>query len=256
MTKLFLKAANALISLIEICLLCLAGIYAVYALWDNQRIYTNAGDIQAEMQEIKPEIQEDGGASFEELLAVNPDVCAWVTLDNTQIDYPVLQGEDNLSYINTDVYGDFALSGSIFLDSRNEKDFSDTFSLLYGHHMEQDLMFGDLDLYADETFFNENFSGTLMLPDRSYQLTVFAYLLTDAGNKNIFEPGQWKNDTVSELFSYLTENSLYLRQETLTKLEQEENPQILAFSTCSSDYTDARTVVLASMKPVVGEEQS
>ena len=63
----------------------------------------------------KPDTAEDGGASFEELRAVNPDVCAWLTLDHTNIDQPILQGKDNLSYINTDVYGNFAMAGSCLL---------------------------------------------------------------------------------------------------------------------------------------------
>ena len=71
----------------------------------------------------------DNPASFEELLGINPDVCAWVTLDNTAIDYPVVQGEDNFTYVNTDVYGDFSLAGSIFLDVNCDKNFTDPYSL-------------------------------------------------------------------------------------------------------------------------------
>ena len=73
--------------------------------------------------------QDQDKASFEELLAINPDVCAWVSLDNTKVDYPVLQGANNMIYLNQDVYGDFALAGSIFLDSRNDRTFSDRYSL-------------------------------------------------------------------------------------------------------------------------------
>ena len=57
--------------------------------------------MQAELLSLKPKINGDGmqgaGPTFEELLAINPDVCAWVTLDNTRVDYPVLQGETNLT---------------------------------------------------------------------------------------------------------------------------------------------------------------
>lgn len=154
--------------------MCVAGVYAAYALWDNNRIYSAANDVQADMVKIKPAVEEDGGASFEELLAINRDVCGWVTLDNTKIDHPVLQDSTNLTYINRDVYGNFALAGSIFLDTRNERDFSDAYSLLYGHHMENSGMFGDLDLYKDQTFFDENSAGMLILPDRAYNLEIFA----------------------------------------------------------------------------------
>ena len=152
----FLRAANALVSFVVALCLCTAGLYSVYALWDNSRVYSAAEDVRADMMKLKPTVIEAGGASFEELLTVNPDVCAWVTIDNTNIDYPVLQGATNLTYINTDVYGNFAMAGSIFLDSRSDRGFGDTYSLLYGHHMANGNMFGDLDKFEEETFFRKN----------------------------------------------------------------------------------------------------
>lgn len=114
--KVLLKAANFCVSLVVILTMCAAGAFSVYALWDNSQVYRAAGDVQASMLHLKPQADPTAaeGPTFDELLAVNPDVCAWLTLDGTNIDYPVLQGESNLSYINTDVYGNFALAGSIF----------------------------------------------------------------------------------------------------------------------------------------------
>lgn len=248
MSRWILKAANSIVNLVVILCLSVAGIYAAYALWDNSRIYTAADNVQADMMQFKPVAEEDGGASFEELLKINPDVCAWVTLDGTKIDYPVVQGETNLTYINKDVYGDFALAGSIYLDTRNQRDFSDTYSLLYGHHMENSGMFGDLDLYKEEKFFNENSTGMLVLPDSAYKLEIFACLLTKAGEEKIFNPEQWQTD-IDDLISFAEENKLYLREEMINRLKQMEHPQILACTTCSTEFTDARTIILAVMEP-------
>lgn len=87
------------------------------------QVYASVDDIQSQLLKYKPTPGEDNGPTFEELRAINPDVCAWITLDGTKIDYPVLQGEDNLTYINKDVYGNFALAGSIFLDSNCDRSF-------------------------------------------------------------------------------------------------------------------------------------
>ena len=57
-------------------------------------------------------------------MAINKDVAGWITIDDTHIDYPVVQGKDDMEYINKDVYGEFSLSGSIFLSCMNKKDFS------------------------------------------------------------------------------------------------------------------------------------
>ena len=193
--------------------------------------------------------QKDGGASFEELRKINPDVCGWITLDHTKIDYPILQGEDNLTYINTDVYGDFALSGSIFLDSGCDRNFQGKYSLLYGHHMAEHKMFGDLDLYRKKKFFNKSTTGTLILPDRSYKLEIFACMQVSASEDSIFATGKWQADT-SGLVDFVRKNAEHVHQQTMDNIGKSEDfSQILAMSTCSSEFTDARTVLLAVMKP-------
>lgn len=251
MARWFLKAADSLLNLFVILALCIAGSYAGYALWDNGQVYAAAQNVQADMIKLKPVIADDGeeGASFEELLAVNQDVCAWVTIDNTKIDFPVLQGETNLTYINKDVYGNFALAGSIFLDSRNSRDFHDTVSLLYGHHMDEGDMFGDLDKFKDEAFFTENKTGLLILPDRVYDLEIFACILVSASEDVIFEPQEHKAD-IHRLLDFTKQNAIHYDADKITELSQTDGEkQILLLSTCSSEFTDARTIVLTEMKP-------
>lgn len=249
-----LKAANGLVSFIVTLCLCIAGLYSVYALWDNNQVYAAAENVQADMARLKPAIvEEEEGASFEELLAINSDVCAWISIDSTNIDFPVLQGETNLSYINTDVYGNFALAGSIFLDSRNDREFHDTFSLLYGHHMANSNMFGDLDKFKEEAFFEKNKTGTLILPDRIYDLEIYACLLVSASEDMIFEP-QKHNGDITALLNYAERNALYYDAGEIEELrDAAEDVQILALSTCSTEFTDARTIILTEMKPHVSE---
>lgn len=262
MSRAILKLINGLVSCVTVLALLLAGGYAAYCLWDNNQIYAAAENVQAELLSLKPKINGDGtqGAAptFEELLAINPDVCAWVTLDNTRVDYPVLQGETNLTYINQDVYGDFALAGSIYLDSRNDSSFADAYSVLYGHHMENGRMFGDLDLYKDESFFKKNQTGTLILPDRAYDLDIFACLLVNASEDRIFTPSRWDKG-VEGLLSYVEAEALYFNAETIGDLRERiqdgASPQILALTTCASEFTDARTIVLASMNDYSQEDR-
>lgn len=260
MARSFLKLCNGFISLVVFLTLLTAGTYAAYCLWDNNQIYAAAEDVQAELMHLKPKVGDDAdtGPTFEELLAINPDACAWVTLDNTRIDQPVLQGNTNLDYINTDVYGNFALAGSIFLDSRNDRNYADTYSVLYGHHMESGGMFGDLDLYKDEAFFRANQTGTLILPDRTYSLQVFACLLVQASEERIFDPSTWDKGVMG-LLDYAESEALYIAPETIaelrTRIEAGETPQVLAFTTCASEFTDARTIVLAAMNDTSQENR-
>ena len=140
-----LRAANGLLDGVTALLVLLAVVWSGYALWDNSRVYAAADNVQAGLLAFKPQPQEDNSLSFGQLRDINPDVCGWLTLDGTAIDYPVVQGESNFTYLNTDVYGSFALAGSIFLDVDCDADLSGRYSLIYGHHMENGRMFGDLD---------------------------------------------------------------------------------------------------------------
>ena len=249
-----LKVIDGCVSFALSLVLLIAGMYAGYCLWDNHQIYSAAENVQAELLNLKPQISEETdeptGPTFDELLAVNSDVCAWITLENTQIDYPVLQGETNLNYINTDVYGNFALAGSIFLDARSDRTFVEPYAVLYGHHMENSGMFGDLDLYKDKRFFAENRAGTLILPDRVCPLQVFACMLVSASEERVFNPALWA-DGVAGLLDYAQAEALCFDEQTALQLRARinagESPQVLALTTCASEFTDARTIVLAAM---------
>ena len=246
-SKLILKAANTLVSYVVVISLCVSGLYAGYALWDNSLVYAAIDDVQADMLKLKPGTEE-GQPSFDELLAINPDIVGWVTIDNTIMDYPIVQGETNLSYINKDIYGEFALAGSIFLDSRNDSLFGEDYSLLYGHSISSGRMFADINLYKEESFFKENQSGSLLTLEGSYDLKIFATLVVPSNEVEIFNPTVWLDD-IDELVDYADRTALYLNEDTIQEMRGMDDFKILALTTCSFEFTDARTVILAVMEP-------
>ena len=87
-------------------------LYGGYSLWDTARIYGNAA-VGEELLKYKPTSETEGEhLSLQELALINPDTRGWLTIPDTHIDYPVLQGNDDMEYINKDVFGEFSLSGS------------------------------------------------------------------------------------------------------------------------------------------------
>ena len=136
--------------LVIICLLPTI-LFSLYSIWDDNHIYNQADSSLFEM--YRPDSKNS--LSFEELKKINPEVFGWLTVKNTHIDYPLVQGENNSKYVNTDVKGEFSLSGSIFLDCRNKNDFSNMNNIIYGHHMQKKMMFGELDLYKEKKYFDK-----------------------------------------------------------------------------------------------------
>ena len=152
MSEKTVRAANRVVSIFTGCLMAVLFLYGGYSLWDTWRIYHGAF-VDDELMELKPVKGEDANPSLQDLQNINADVCAWLTIDDTGIDYPVVRGKDDMEYINKDVYGNFALSGSIFLSSANQPDFTDPYNLIYGHHMSNGAMFGDVVEFTDEAYF-------------------------------------------------------------------------------------------------------
>ncbi len=87
---------------------------------------------------------------WEELKAINEDIVAWIHIPDTNINYPVLHGETNDTYIYHDLNKNYSIGGSIFIEANNSGDFSDDNTILYGHNMKNDSMFGDLVSFLED----------------------------------------------------------------------------------------------------------
>lgn len=96
---------------------------------------------------------------FDELKEQNPDIVAWIRSDNpesTGIDYLVLYSGDNEKYLRRDLYGEEHIAGSIFLEGLNQPDFTDYYTILYGHNMNDGSMFGGLKKYKEKEFWEDS----------------------------------------------------------------------------------------------------
>jgi sortase B len=242
--------ADRVLSVIIALCLIIGFLYSAYALWDNWLIYHGAG-VDSDLLKYKPSLTggADSDLTLADLLEINPDVCAWLTVDDTNIDYPVVQGKTNLEYINKDVYGEYSLSGSVFLDCRNTNDFSDSYSLLYAHHMEGKVMFGELPEFQEEEYFRTHTSGTLSTLNHNYSIAWFACIYTDAYDDYIFQinGANMSQEKKEKLLSYLKEKAVQYRElENLTS-----DDQLLALSTCSDMTTNGRVVLFGRMTEIV-----
>ncbi len=170
------RMGDRLISFIAMILVLGMMLYGGYSLLDNWRL-SQAG-FGSDLMKYKPAPGQSW--SMAELVATNKDVIGWITIDDTHIDQPIVQGKDDMEYVNKDPLGEFSLSGSIFLSCLNSLDFSDPYSLMYGHHMENGGMFGDLTKFLKKDYFDDHKTGTLYSLDSQWDIEVFAVLKTDA----------------------------------------------------------------------------
>lgn len=233
-----LKAVGAIDWATDIVLefiLIIALTFGVYSLWDSQQVYEAADS--ANYTAYRPEVNDT--LSFEELQQINPEVIGWLTVNDTPIDYPITQTDNNEKYVNTNAEGQYTLSGSVFLDYRNSSNFDDFNSILYGHHMEKKLMFGSLSDFADKKYFDSHEYGNLFFNGANHGVEFFALVLTDAYNDNMFSPAIREKEHQQEFIDYLFSNAKHLRNTSVTT---EDN--LLLLSTCTNDITNGRYILV------------
>ena len=227
------SAVNRIVAIL--CLLLF--LICLYAMIDAVNVYLNAND--KSVLKYKPQL----GHGSEALGELSDDAVAWLTIDNTSIDYPVMQGRNNEEYINKDPFGEFSLSGSIFLDSRNRGDFSDPYSILYGHHMEHGAMFGSLDNFIKQEYFDQHRTGTLITTSgQDYTIRLFAACKADATEKTVFDPPDSTNE---ELLQYLKQHAAVFEPQGV-----DAHSRILAMTTCQSAESIERMIVFGILTPV------
>lgn len=233
------RLANSAVDTAVLLVILLLVAVGCYAMWDSRQVYQAAG---AARYEVYKPTEENGGLSFQELRAANPEVFAWLTVYGTRIDYPVVQGPDNMKYINTNAEGLYSLSGAIFLDCRSSKDFSDFSSILYGHHMEKSTMFGEIGSFADKAFFDARPYGMLYYGGREHGLEFFAFVHTDAYDGTVYRTNIAGEEAQAAYLRLLLSKALHTRDIQVTAQDR-----IVLLSTCSASSTNGRDILVAKI---------
>ena len=239
------KAGDKVLSLLAIVLMVTMLAFGGYSLWDTY-VTMSGAFLKGDLLKYKPSADdpEQTRLSLEELLKINPDTRGWITIDGTHIDYPMVQGKDDMEYVNKSVTGEFTLSGAIFLSAYNKADYSDPYMLTYGHHMDNGGMYGDVMEYVDADYFSQHNTGNLFMPDgRARKMEVFACIECDAYDHMIYSVED-KKGNIRNLVDYLKKNSTNFRD-----IGMKQGAQVMALSTCVSLETNGRVVVLARVNP-------
>ena len=178
---------------------------------------------------------------FAALQAENPDIVAWITLDGTVIDYPILcrQGDD--AYYHTrNVKGENSAAGSIYIQSSyNKTDFSDFHTVIYGHNMRNGSMFAALHKFEDESFFDAHDTIVIYTPTQKLTYTIFAaYARDDAHLMRKFD-----YSTAEGRQAFLDE--IKTHKGSFRDVDLNTDSHIITLSTCIGSADDQRYILQA-----------
>ena len=177
---------------------------------------------------------------FAGLKATAPDTVGWLQVDGLKISYPIVQGDDNDQYLHHAPDGTYANSGSIFLDAGSRADFSDAYSLIYGHNMKDRSMFGSLREYKSADFYAQTGGGiTLYTPEHAWRYQIFSVRVV-ADNDETYTLGYAHDDIFGTFITSMKAKSLYD-----TGVDVTRDDTVLALSTCTGKDGEQRLVAFA-----------
>lgn len=157
----------------------------------------------------------------------NKDVVGWIVFDNMELSYPIMQGADNAYYLTHTFSGETNSAGSIFMEAANSSDFSDCHTILYGHNMKNQTMFGQLKKYRTEDFYKGHEYFAIYTENEIYRYQIFAYYdISEFGD--IYTIGFEPDEEFAAFIGDMKKRSYYD-----TGVEVTGQDRVITLSTCS-----------------------
>lgn len=178
-----------------------------------------------------------------QMMKTYPNMVGWIRGEDIQIDYPIMQTDDNSFYLNHLPDGSANKQGSIFLDRSVNSDFSSPVSIIYGHMVQDGEMFGELKNYRKQDFYEEHSELELYTLEGKKSIVLLAAYLVD-GSSN---PYPKDFDTSESFYSYIEEiQSKSFFQSNVTAVSGDK---LVILSTCAYDFEDARLAIVGYVSP-------
>lgn len=209
------------------------------------------GDDSGDSDDNKPKV--DDVINWDELLKINDEIVGWIEIDNTKVDYPVLwHKEDNRNYqyyLSHNYKGDYDSFGSVFIDYRCEKGTDSKNIVVHGHHIQDGSMFGDLMKYGGTTgnldFYKESPTIEFDTPEAQGTYKIISVFKTNTlssqGEFFNYMIGDFQNE--KDFMNYVY--NVRVRSLFNCPVDVNEDDELLTLSTCSYEFTNFRTVIVA-----------
>lgn len=228
-----------------IALLAVLGIS--YLLFQNAKQTKETQDLNVQLVELRQEAEteEDNTDWSKGMLDINSDYKGWLTIYGTQISEPVVQGETNETYLRTNINGEHAEAGTLFLDETTDLS-QDGNLIIYGHKMNDGTMFGTLDKFEDEEFFDNN--GTVCWESEKgkeyYQIFALLVLPGYSTAPDFIDLQAWNNvldeEQTADMLNTIADRASIFRGESFNL----EKDKYIFLVTCDYSINNGRLVLV------------
>lgn len=201
------------------------------------RKVSEAADVRSDAKEEKDKLSVD----FDRLEKINKDVKAWIYSEGTNINYPVVQTDNNEKYLIQMFDLQWNGCGSLFIDYRCKNPFKDFSTIIYGHRMKDGSMFGSFGKYRKQNYFDSHKELEIKTKTGNYRLKLFAVITVPATSGLL----NTQPRTTLEKKKFLGE--IKKLNTITTDLDISPRENIVLLSTCTYEFEDARLVLCGKL---------
>lgn len=229
----------------DIIIFCLLGIVAFsgFKLYTMYKDYKVGRDIYNKIAEAAMPQGFNGEIDFDSLREINSDIVAWIYYESTNINYPIVQGSDNDYYLHITFEGTWAIGGTLFVDAITEDPFNQFNTIVYGHHMQDHSMFGDIKDLKDPEYAKKHPQFELITPDQKYHMKICAFL-NQPSDSEIYTTNFHADGDKQEYIDLINSLATYTTDETMRP-----DDKLVVLSTCAYEYQNARYMVICKLVP-------
>lgn len=202
----------------------------------------------SEETEAEAQIPSLPSVDFAALREAGPDIIGWLYQENTAINYPVVQTDNNDYYLSHLYDGTYSKVGSLFADYENAANFSDKNTVIYGHNMRDGSMFATLNSYAEQAYYDEHPNLYLITPEGGYVVEIFSTFAAKPSESGS-DISPWRLDFQDDgaYTTWLT--TLAARSVVDTGVTVSGSDKVLTLSTCTPGG-QSRFIVMGKLTQV------
>lgn len=204
-----------------------------------------------ETVEIKEEPEENQAwkrrIAFDDLKKINKDIVGWIYIPDTSVDYPILIGDTDDTYLHKDFEGNDSEQGSIFSYADTDREFREARTVLFGHNMSQYAMFGELKRYVREEDFRNEHKKLYVYTEKSMmELEIFSVFICEDTDSIFYDDAELGTVEYQELLQTLSERNQYADMEK-KNIHKSYHCKSYTLVTCSGRSGTNRRLVISAI---------